>query len=279
MDYNDAKLSANGLTSPQLFSFAGIRLINQNAADNLTHNQSLHEHCFFLDLDGTLLDLALTPDAVRIEDGLQSALQTIATRTDGALAIISGRSIDFIDTLLPGHGFAVAGLHGAQIRHGPTDNFAAANASSDFSQALEITRQAASLIADIVFEDKGQAFAVHYRQAPHQEPLVRHLMSDAARIAGANYVLQEGKFVVELKPSASNKGTAVEMLMAQQPFLGKRPVAAGDDHTDEAMFIAVNQMNGVSMRIGSSPPGLKTNAILEAESPKIFRNWIRKLAE
>lgn len=240
---------------------------------------NLREYCFFFDLDGTLLDLAPTPDEVSVEDGLQAVLQKMAKETDGAIAIVSGRSIEFIDRLLPGHHLTVAGLHGAEIRsHGSTEIFAG-DASSAFNKARETTRHSAKMIADLVFEDKGRAFAVHYRQTPHQEHLVRRLMSDASQIAGPEFELQAGKFVIELKPSASNKGTAIETLMSTEPFKGKRPIAAGDDHTDEAMFSAVNRLHGVSIRIGSPTEDFKTNAMLVAESPQLFRKWIRKLVE
>ncbi|MEJ5083760.1 trehalose-phosphatase [Ochrobactrum sp. MYb379] len=239
----------------------------------------LREYCFFFDLDGTLLDLAPTPDAVSVEGGLQAALQKMAEQTDGAVAIVSGRSIEFIDRLLPGHSLAVAGLHGAEVRsHGYTATFTG-NASSAFKKARETARQSANAIDDLVFEDKGRAFAIHYRQAPHHEPLVGQLMSDAIRIAGPEFELQSGKFVIEIKPSASNKGTAVETLMTMHPFKGRRPVAAGDDHTDEAMFRAVNRLNGVSLRVGPPNQHFETSATLMAETPQALRNWIRKLVE
>jgi len=239
----------------------------------------LSEYCFFFDLDGTLLDLAPTPDDVSVEDGLLAVLQKIAEETDGAVAIVSGRSIEFIDRLLPGHHLTVAGLHGAEIRsHGSTVIFAG-DASSAFNKAREKTQHSVKMIADLVFEDKGRAFAVHYRQTPHQEDLVRQLMSDASQIAGPEFELQAGKFVIELKPSASNKGTAIETLMSIEPFKGRRPIAAGDDHTDEAMFQVVNRLNGASVRVGPPNQHFKTSATLMAETPQAFRKWIRKLIE
>ena len=104
-------------------------------------------------------------------------------------------------------------------------------------------------------------------------------MSDASQIAGPEFELQAGKFVIELKPSASNKGTAIETLMSIEPFKGRRPIAAGDDHTDEAMFQVVDRLNGASVRVGPPNQHFKTSATLMAETPQAFRKWIRKLIE
>lgn len=279
MDYYDDEPKNNEPPSPQIFAFPGLRSIENDTVFDPAADKDLSEYCFFFDLDGTLLDLASTPDAVYLEDGLKSALQQIAARTNGAVAIVSGRSIDFINNLLHGHDLAVAGLHGAEIRYHGSTNIVAGTESVSFATARDTARQSATLLADLLFEDKGRAFAIHYRQAPKQQPLVRQIMSDASRIAGPEFELQEGKFVIELKPSASNKGTAIETLMTVEPFKDKCPIAAGDDHTDEAMFLAVNRLNGVSLRVGAPAEGSKTNAKLVAESPQVIRNWIRKLVE
>ena len=54
----------------------------------------------FLDFDGTLVDLAETPDTVVVVPGLVEALATLRDKLGGRLAIVSGRPIEQIDAML-----------------------------------------------------------------------------------------------------------------------------------------------------------------------------------
>ncbi|MGE0023796.1 MAG: trehalose-phosphatase, partial [Hyphomicrobium sp.] len=74
----------------------------------------------FLDVDGTLLDLAATPKSVRVPNGLIGVLQRLSLRLDGAVAIITGRLFSEIDLLLQPVKLTASGVHGAEIRTSPT---------------------------------------------------------------------------------------------------------------------------------------------------------------
>lgn len=288
MQQNDPKTDRLATASATAggISFPGIRILN--AGENIDPRDfangdfsDLARWSFFFDLDGTLLDLAPSPDLVKPEERLQAMLETLAERTSGALAIVSGRSVDFVDRLFPGYRFTVAGLHGAEIRQqgreGAGSEPSAKQLSDGFVLARENAKRAAERFPGVLFEDKGKAFALHYRLAPEREEMVGHIMREAGEIAGPDFALQEGKFVLELKPSGSDKGRAVRKLMEAEPFRGRRPFAAGDDHTDESMFATVNGMGGLSLRVGPAPGAFQTSAMIEAASPAIFRNWIRRL--
>ena len=82
---------------------------------------------FFFDLDGTLIDIAPTPDSVVIPDGLPGQLARLARRTEGALAVISGRSVATLDGLVGGGTFAAAGLQGSAARKGGRERRARAD--------------------------------------------------------------------------------------------------------------------------------------------------------
>lgn len=236
----------------------------------------------FLDLDGTLLDLAPTPEQVAPEAGLSDLLVRLETRTSGALALVTGRQISFVDALFPLHRFTVAGLHGAELRPGTATGgglSAIAAPSTDtasFRAAFSRMLCETAGLAGILAEDKGAAFALHYRNAPDLRGKVEGIMTEAARIAGPGYRLREGKYVVELCPSGADKGAALRNLMASTPFKGRCPVAAGDDLTDEAMFQAVNTMGGISIRIGEH--GAPSAATTRIATPGAFRAWLRQLA-
>src|SRR4051794_13347146 len=72
----------------------------------------------FLDFDGTLVDIAERPEAVRVEPGLGATLARLGERLGGALALVSGRAIAVLDGFLTPHRFDAAGLHGIERRVG-----------------------------------------------------------------------------------------------------------------------------------------------------------------
>lgn len=242
-------------------------------------------HAFFLDLDGTLLDLAATPDAVAPEPWLGALLARLEDKTDGALAIVTGREIAFVDRLFPQHRFTVAGLHGAEFR--PSAGIAREAAaliadgtpSENLGAALAYARAESRGLTGVLVEDKTRAFALHYRLAPAQRERVEAIMGEALALAGAAFQLRHGKAVVELCPKNADKGLIVRNLMCLPPFTLRRPVAAGDDLTDEAMFAAVNEMNGLSIRVALGDADRATAAMAFAATPTAFRHWLRRVTE
>lgn len=235
----------------------------------------------FLDLDGTLLDLAETPDQVAPELGLTELLIRLEDGVSGALALVTGRRVDFVDSLFPQHRFTVAGLHGAAIRPAATlmERSATTAPQGDtvaFRAAYAYMRAKAADHPGLLTENKGAAFALHYRQAPDLRGLVERIMAEALVIAGPAWRLRDGKFVVELGPAGADKGAALRNLMTSPSFIGRLPLAAGDDLTDEAMFQTVNSMGGLSIRIGDQDsPSAATARIA---TPGAFRSWLHQLA-
>jgi trehalose 6-phosphate phosphatase len=234
----------------------------------------LDGHCLFLDLDGTLLDLAEAPDAVVVPPGLQAHLSKLSILLGGALALVTGRPLAFVDRLFPGNSFSLAGLHGAEIRssHGGPALLAATDRRLE--SAKERLRHVAAKWPGVLVEDKGLAVAAHYRQAPEMEIPVDALMSEIA-LSVPGWTLQRGKSVVELRPAGRDKGGAVRLFMERLPFSSRSPLAIGDDVTDEKMFAAVNAMGGGSLRVG--PPSATTVARGRIGTPGELRRWIEKL--
>lgn len=244
---------------------------------------------FFLDLDGTLLDFAPRPDAVQAVPELAGILRQLETRAGGALALVTGRSAAFVDDLLGPHRFTVAGLHGADLRLGdivaeepaseaaPLRPLVSLEPEDDnFTAARALAIEVVPSLQGVLFEDKGGAFALHYRQAPDQRENVERLMGLAQSAAGQGYRLQPGSYVLELTPAHANKGSALLQLMAHPRFIGRLPFAAGDDLTDEDMFRAALDLGGQAMRVG--PARRPSLAHHFAEGPSAFRNWIAEVA-
>ncbi len=228
----------------------------------------------FLDIDGTLLEIADTPDGIVVPDGLCAALTRLSRRLDGAVALVTGRSIATVEQLFPGVPVVVNGLHGAEWRDANGQSHGAGVTPRLMAAKQRLQGQVAQW-PGVIFEDKGAAFAAHYRLSPPSEPMVRRLMQALAADVGPGWKLQEGKAVVELRPRGRDKGDALMQTMKQKAFEHRTPLAIGDDVTDEAMFAAANRLGGLSVRVG----GDLTHSVAQArlESPAAVRAWIERM--
>ncbi|MBW3500842.1 trehalose-phosphatase [Janthinobacterium sp. NKUCC08_JDC] len=218
----------------------------------------------FFDFDGTLVDLAPTPDGVRLEAGVVDALMLLARWHGGALALVSGRPVAQIDAMLAPLILPVAGVHGVERRGADGTRHVAA--TPDVSSVLAHARALAAVYPGLLVEHKRGAVALHYRLAPELEQLCLQEMTAAVQ-ACPGLLLLHGKMVLEAKPAATDKGGAIAAFMAEAPFKGRRPVFAGDDTTDEAGFAYVQQIGGQGVKVGSGPSA----ASLRLASPEVLR--------
>jgi trehalose 6-phosphate phosphatase len=206
----------------------------------------------FLDFDGTLVDIAERPEAIVVEPMLPGILARLRDRLDGALAVISGRPLAFLDERLGPQRFDAAGMHGLEYRlRGetkpcrPEDHPALRRAVPGLERAL---RPIGALL-----EDKGCSVAVHWRQVPEHADEAKRIAQAVATDLGAAYRIQWGKAVAEILPAAAGKGRVIERFLDEPPFRGRMPVFVGDDLTDEDGFRTVNARSGFSVRVGDGP--------------------------
>jgi trehalose 6-phosphate phosphatase len=212
----------------------------------------------FLDFDGTLVDLAATPDAVVVAPGLVQVLASLTDRLQGRLAIVSGRPIAQIDAMLAPLKLPVAGVHGAE-RRDYNGQLHIATAPS-LEGALLILRALVMAHDGLLLEEKRGALALHYRLAPGLRPQCEAAMA-AALAAAPGTVLLHGKMVLELKPAATNKGSAVAEFLQEAPFKGYTPVFVGDDTTDEAGIAYAQQLGGIGVKIGAGPSAAQARLV------------------
>ncbi|MCM2474373.1 trehalose-phosphatase [Rhizobium sp. CG5] len=232
------------------------------------------EWALFLDIDGTLLDLAPTPDSIQVPEALPGQLNRLYAKLDGAMALVTGRSLSFADQLFKPFAFPLAGLHGAEYRDA-TGVSTAAESGAFETLKRQLAREAESY-PGVLIEDKGGAVAAHYRLAPEYEEILHERMQHYAEMAGPGWALQLGKMVFELRPARASKGDAVERFLQADPFKGRRPVAMGDDLTDESMFAVTNARGGLSVRVGALDA--PTCAVHRLSSPVVVRNVLARLA-
>lgn len=205
----------------------------------------------FLDVDGTLLDHAEHPQAVHVEAGLLRLIEGLLNATGGALALISGRSVEDIDQLFAPLALPLAGQHGTERRSADGTPHRHAPSLEHLGLAAAELVRLTSAHSTLVLENKGMTLALHYRRAPELGSLAEREMRRIAAALGDEFELQSGKFVWEIKPSGKDKGSAIAEFMAEAPFLGRVPVFVGDDLTDEYGFEVVNRAGGHSVKVGA----------------------------
>jgi trehalose 6-phosphate phosphatase len=233
----------------------------ESAPDTVPVPRSLVPHlsqtAILLDIDGTLLDLAPTPREVWVPPGLAETLDRLLARTSGALALVSGRSLNDIDLIFAPKQFPAVGGHGAEMRLS-TDNEAVAAHAPPMDKELKLRLAAiAKLSPGILLEDKGYSLALHYRLAPHAEKAIYEAVSlIRADLPNAPIEVLPGKSVCEIKHSGFNKASGVRELMKHEPFKGRRPLFIGDDVTDETVFAIMPDMNGLAFSVGRRAQGV-----------------------
>lgn len=235
-------------TGPLAYEIADRRRI-RDGSDCLPPLLLAHM-ALFHDLDGSLVELAETPDRIVVADDLPALLQAVHRMLGGALAIVSGRTLDSIDQLLAPLRLAGAGVHGAELRHSPDGVVL----RGDAAPMRGIRRALQQRFADdsrIIVEDKGLSVALHYRQAPERMAECHAIAADLGLSNGLT--LNIGKSVVEILPPGPNKGHATRALLQHPPFAGRLPVFVGDDETDEDGIALVQEIGGIGVKVGAGP--------------------------
>lgn len=224
----------------------------------------------FLDVDGTLLELAEHPDSVVVPPGLVALLARMRDSLDGALALVSGRSLASLDALLGAARLDAAGCHGAEMRINGKVRVLAGADKLVSSLGERLARLTDGIPLTLV-EVKTHSVALHYR-TPHLEPDAAFALArQAVGEMGQRFRILRGKQVVEILPVGAGKGTAISQFLAEAPYKGRRPVFAGDDVTDEEGFREVNRRRGISVRVGISG---ETAARFRLETTRGLLSWL-----
>ena len=230
----------------------------------------------FLDVDGTLLDLAASPTAVVVPGGLVECIAGVEQALGGALALVSGRTLGELDRLFRPLRLRASGVHGAEIRYDPLTPAVIVDAAVPLPARL--WRSLSARLADFpgaFAENKRFSFAVHYRAAPNcaadlREALRRLVAAEAV----ADVEIIDARLAFEIKGRGFDKGSAINRFLARSPFAGRVPIFIGDDWTDEAGFAAVVQRHGAAYSVGRVRPGV-TGVFSE---PSMVRDWLESLA-
>lgn len=229
--------------------------------------KELGEIALFLDFDGTLVGIASGPDAIAVPERLGKSLEELARRLDGALAIVTGRSIDNLISFLGDVSVHLAGSHGGHVL---SAEGAVLRETTGLPGEVKDGLADYAKRAGILYEKKTHGAALHYRAKPEAEAEVRRFAED---LAGQHQLAtKSGKCVIEIVRPGIDKGGAVELLAGREPFAGKTAIFVGDDVTDEDGFVACNQLGGFGIQIGQRTP---TQARYRLSSVGDLHEWLQ----
>jgi trehalose 6-phosphate phosphatase len=235
--------------------------------------ESLDGTALFLDVDGTLLELRETPEDVVAPQVVVRLLEHLRSRLDGALALVSGRTIADLDRIFHPLRLPAAGIHGAQLRIDNTTSTLAIDRAT-LATALIAMRRFAHAHPGTHVEDKGAALALHTRRAPEFTAPAFELTAELADETSGEYRAVAGKRVAELRPANAHKGMAIEAFMADPPFAGRTPIVVGDDLTDADAFYTALAMGGIAIAVGAKAPA----AAFRISDPFECRQWLARVS-
>ncbi len=250
------------------YMFASKTLLYNHSPDMLSLDDN--RHAVFFDIDGTLIDLASTPERVIIDQTLVEGLERLGQQLSGAVALVTGRPLEFVEKRFPAFSGAVAALHGTEFRL-PTGRVEKLQPDAHFRLAKEFLHQGSARREGLLVEDKGNAIALHYRSQPELKERAFTLIHEARKMAGPEWRIQPGKFVFELRFRHGDKGAALRRLMQETPFAGRMPIAFGDDLTDVPMLEAAREQGGMGIAVGEA---IGEGRFLRMLSPAHVRNWV-----
>ncbi|HEX5365717.1 MAG TPA: trehalose-phosphatase [Acidimicrobiales bacterium] len=230
-----------------------------------------------LDFDGTLAPIVDAPAAAHLAAGAAEAL-TAVDRRFALVAVLSGRPVDFLRTVVP-EGITLCGLYGLEVlRAGSRHDHPGAGAWRE--AVADVARSSVDCgPSGMDVEEKGLSLTLHYRRHPEAAGAVEAWARQQATRSGLE--ARGAKMSVELHPPlAIDKGTALEELAGDLEAV----CFVGDDRGDLAAFEALDRLAGrgahvlrVAVGGAEAPPELVQRADLVLDGPDAVVGFLRSL--
>jgi trehalose 6-phosphate phosphatase len=243
------------------------------------------EHLWlFLDYDGTLVEFARTPDIIVPNAKVIDLIKRLAGKSRLRLAIVSGRRLRDIQTLLPVPGIYRAGTYGIEVQTAEGDQIQ----RDDYALIRPYLDRLKPHWEEIIdghkgffLEDKGWSLALHARFAPEKE--ATHVISNIQHTLDQEFITDEYRLIkhkkfLEVSSAKANKGDAVSFLLNSFPLPGARLVYIGDDDNDAEAFETIHSLGGVAISVAQYFGYVRSSGgDYVMKSPKAVRKWLENL--
>lgn len=234
-----------------------------------------------LDYDGTLVPIAPRPEEACPSAAVLALLSQLAAIESVQVAIMSGRPLAQLCTLLPIPGITYVGVHGLEMRTAGGEIRRLMPAGAFTTVMTYLQRDLAPLLegrTGFWLENKRSAFALHYRLAPPEEQaavIIEFLaIVQAYQRRGISLEVVHGKKAVEVRPLGVNKGKAMQLLLERRAN-GVLPIYFGDDATDEDAFRVLHN-RGLTVLVADPPRRTAARYYLR-NSEEVLHSLVRLL--
>jgi len=216
---------------------------------------------FLIDYDGTLTPIVKIPEMALLNEKTETLLKKIISDKRNTVAIISGRSREFIESQFKNIDVILIAEHGFYIKYpnGEWINNMEINLSWK-KQILPVLDNYVDRCSGSMIEEKQASIVWHYRNADEDIASLRinELKDDLMEILKTDSKLQmlEGDKVLEVKSILYDKGTAASILISQEKY--DFILAIGDDRTDEDLFKVIPKY-GFTIKVGAKQSKARFN--------------------
>ena len=230
----------------------------------------------FLDYDGTLAEFAPNPDIINPDKELIQLLTELMEVSIIKLAIVSGRKLDHVRSLIPLKGLWLAGTYGVEMEDPSGKKIVHLNYENIRPELEVIKPYWEGLIEgkdEYYLEDKGWSIAIHANGSDPEEK--KTVLKSANKIVlSENLIIRKRDNFIEICPPEAEKGFAVKYIFGENDYTKSLPIFIGDEPRDEEAFEAVNSLGGFGIIVSKSDT--VTKAKYQLKSPIQVRNWLKE---
>ena len=240
------------------------------------------------DIDGTISKIVLDPDEATISQIMKATLKKLVNKFQ-LVGIVTGRNVRNAKEMLEVEGLLYIGSHG--LEYLKDDEIYIEPEVEEYLPLIQKvaqniqTEEELCNIKNILFQEKGLCFTVHYRKCEDPEGTRRKILDAINELEGLEkFKITEGRKVVEIRPKIGHdKGTILEKLLFENAL--EKIIYLGDDVTDVDAFNKLKELkgegkvNGVGIVVVSEevPEFVKENAsfyVNGVQEVQKFFNWL-----
>jgi trehalose 6-phosphate phosphatase len=200
----------------------------------------------FLDVDGTLIGSKYHDRVAGVPAPSLTLLGHIKDLTNGAIAILTGRTVEMVDKMLSPLILPIGGLQGAERRFADGRKTAPILSSREQSTLDSLAEKISTSFFGLTVERKPAGLTIVYNE---NLGMVEQINTIAMQHVGTTFAVIRGRIAIDVVPPGIDKGHALATFAAGVPFVGRIPVHIGDDVPDYPAFASARRLGGIGIAV------------------------------